>query len=268
MSVEPLFDFQCDVLEPSHEFPVLVDFWAEWCAPCRMLTPLLEKLAEKAGDRWKLVKINTEEHPELAARYKVKSIPNVKLFVKGHVLHEFSGALPEHQLAEWLKKHIPSPYEKEITLASECMSEGNPVMATSLLEGVLHNEPDNLKALALLVRMRLFTHPEDAIRLSQQFEIEPEYAQFSETVRSLGRLLALDPERLSLGEVRTDYAAAIRLLREEHFDGALEGFIGVLRRNRDYDDDGSRKACISIFRFLGEEHEITLKHRRAFDRAF
>ncbi|MEI8033580.1 MAG: tetratricopeptide repeat protein [Chlorobiaceae bacterium] len=268
MSSQTLFDFQCDVLELSHDFPVLVDFWAEWCAPCRMLTPLLEKMAEKGGCRWKLVKINTEEHPDLASHYKVKSIPNVKLFVKGQVQNEFSGAMPESELALWLKKNIPSPYEKEIALASECMSEGNPVMATSLLEGVLHNEPDNLPAAALLVRLRLFLHPLDAIRLSEQLEIEPEYAQFAETVRSLGRLLSLEHDRLPPDEVRADYLAAIAQLKEEHFDGALEGFIGVLKRNRAYDDDGSRKACIAIFRFLGEEHEITLKHRRAFDRAF
>ncbi|MEI6758078.1 MAG: tetratricopeptide repeat protein [Chlorobium sp.] len=268
MNIEQPFDFQCDVIEQSHEIPVLADFWAEWCAPCRMLTPLLEKLAEKNSGRWKLQKINTGEYPDLAVRYKVKGIPNVKLFVKGVVVDEFSGALSEYQIEEWLKKAVPSPYEKEIALAADFVFQGKPRTALSLLEGVLQKEPDNLQALALLVRVKLFAHPDEALRLSLKFESEPEYAELAGTIRTLGRLIMLDQERLPDDEVRNDYLVATEKLRLENFDGALEAFTGIIRRNRFYDDDGSRKACIAIFRYLGEEHEISRKHRKAFDRAF
>ena len=268
MNSEQPFDFQCDVIERSHEIPVLADFWAEWCAPCRMLTPLLEKLAEKNSGRWKLQKINTEEYPDLAARYKVKGIPNVKLFVDGVVVNEFSGALSEYQIEEWLKKAVPSPYEQEIALAADFVFQGKPGSALTLLEGVLLKEPENLQALALLVRVKLFSHPDEAIRLSAQLESEPEYAELAGTIRTLGHLIMLDEESLVDDEVRNDYFAATEKLRHENFDGALDALTGVLRRNRFYDDDGSRKACIAIFRYLGEEHEISLKHRRAFDRAF
>jgi len=99
-----MFDFQVEVIEQSHTLPVLVDFWAEWCAPCRMLGPVLEKLAAKYTGSWRLVKINTGEFPELAERYQVRGIPDVKLFVAGEAVDGFSGALSEYQIEQWLKK--------------------------------------------------------------------------------------------------------------------------------------------------------------------
>ncbi|NTU88166.1 MAG: thioredoxin, partial [Chlorobiaceae bacterium] len=108
------FDFQGDVLDQSHDIPVLVDFWAAWCAPCRMLGPVLERLAEKYSGSWRLVKIDTEQFPELAERFGVKGIPDVRLFVNGEIVDSFSGALPEHQIEQWLKKAIPGPYAREV----------------------------------------------------------------------------------------------------------------------------------------------------------
>lgn len=268
MNTEHTFDFQSDVIELSHEIPVLVDFWAEWCAPCRMLTPVLEKLAEKNSGRWKLVKINTEEYPDLAATFKVQGIPNVKLFVNGEVLSEFSGALPQYQLEEWLKKTVPGPYEKEIALAGDFVLQGKPLKALSLLEGVLLKEPGNSKVRALLVRVKLFSDTEEALRLSASLEEEPEYAGMAGTVNTLGRLIILEKKSIPEDEIKDEYVAAAEMLREENFAGALEGFIAIIRKNRFYDDDGSRKACIAIFRYLGEEHEITRRFRRTFDRAF
>ena len=102
-----LIDFQSDVIEASKTTPVLVDFWAEWCGPCVYLSPTLEKLAEKAGDSWTLLKVNTESQPELAAEYGIRSIPNVKLFVNGEMSGEFIGALPEEEIKRWLESNIP-----------------------------------------------------------------------------------------------------------------------------------------------------------------
>jgi putative thioredoxin len=261
-------DFQRDVLEKSHEIPVLVDFWAEWCGPCRVLGPVLEKLAGRYLGKWVLVKLNTGEYPDIAEEYGVRSIPNVKLFVDGEVRAEFSGALPEYLLEEWLKKNIPSPYEKEIAAAARFIEICEPSKAKALLEGVLHKEPGNLKAVSLLARIDLFSHPSEALRLGGLLEHEPEYIESAADIATLGRLMLLDPGSLPQSPVREGYMNAIEKLKKEDFDGALEGFIGVLRENRQYDDDGSRKACIAIFRFLGQEHDITVKHRRSFDRAF
>jgi len=110
------FDFQCDVLEQSHDMPVLVDFWAEGCAPCSLLAPVLQRLAEKHAGRFSLVKINTEEYPDIATKFQIRSIPTVLLFSAGEVTDSFSGALPEYQIEEWLKKTFPVPMQRRLLL--------------------------------------------------------------------------------------------------------------------------------------------------------
>jgi putative thioredoxin len=262
------FDFQTSVIEQSHRIPVLVDFWAEWCGPCRILAPVLERMASKNEGKWALVKINTEEFPDIATMYGVRGIPNVKLFIGGEVSDEFTGALPEYQIEQWLKKALPSPFTALIDRAAEDTRKGNFAEAIELLEDVLKQEPDNSRVKSMLIRLILFSRPADAARLSESLEGQPEYSEFCDSVRTMTALLRLKPGSLPEAEVRDRYISAIASLRNQDFDGALDVFIDVLRDNRYYDDDGSRKACIAIFRFLGEDHEITLKHRRSFDRAF
>ncbi|MGB3544013.1 thioredoxin, partial [Rubrivirga sp.] len=115
------FDFSTDVLDASRSRPVVVDFWAPWCGPCRALGPTLEKLDREAGDRWTLAKVNTDEHPELMQRYGVRGIPAVKLFVDGAVVGEFTGALPEAQVRQWLNQHIPSPAREKVQAAQSAL---------------------------------------------------------------------------------------------------------------------------------------------------
>ena len=262
------FDFQNDVIEQSNFLPVLVDFWAPWCGPCRSLAPVLESLAERHVDQWKLVKVNTEDFPDIASRYGVRGIPNVKLFSHGEVIDEFTGALPEHQIEQWLAKALPSPWTEQVQRASAEIADGNEAAAVTLLEEVLANEPGNAKAAAMLIRLILFSRPEEALRFAERLEGESEYADLSEAVRTLGVLLMRPADELPEGESKEAYGSAVESLRAGDPDGALDRFIGVLREDRYYDDDGSRKACIAIFRLLGEEHAITMKYRRTFDRAF
>jgi len=107
-----IVDFDKDILQRSHQVPVVVDFWAAWCGPCRVLGPVIERLAGEAAGRWELAKVDTEAHPEIAERYGIVSIPNVKLFVNGEVADEFVGAIPEAEIRRWLEAAVPSPDER------------------------------------------------------------------------------------------------------------------------------------------------------------
>ena len=136
-------DFSTDVLQASFNKPILVDFWAEWCGPCRVLGPSLERLAAKNNGEWSLVKVNSDENPELSAEYGIRSIPNVKLFYKGEVINEFVGALPEQAIIEWLKKNIPGKHQDLLSNAETLLSSGNEMEAQQILDELLRKDPRN-----------------------------------------------------------------------------------------------------------------------------
>jgi putative thioredoxin len=260
-------DFNKEVMERSREIPVLVDFWAEWCGPCKVLGPVLERIAAESDGRWALAKVDTETHREVSAHYNVRSIPNVKLFIDGVVKAEFLGALPEPTVRQWLKKNLPGRYAKEIEQASRLVTEGNEEEARALLEGIVRHEPDNHRACVTLAQITLFSNPDNAIDIVRPIEEDSEVFDMAEAIRTVAARIGTPPDALPEGNARTDYAAAIADLRTRNYAGALEKFIGVIKNDRYYDDDGARKACIAIFKLLGEEHEVTQRFRREFGRA-
>ncbi len=259
-------DFEKDVIGRSSEIPVLVDFWAEWCAPCRILSPVLEKLAEKHKQEWELKKLNTEEFPDLASRYQIQSIPNVKLFSKGAVADEFVGALPESRIEQWLTKALPDKSAEQLDLAESLIRQQKFVAASDILEPILAASADHERARALMALALVFSNSKRARELVSPLDEASRYADAAETVRTFDTLFrkAEHPDLLVEGFSKRAYLDAIRQLSLQDFDRALQEFIGIIRSDRFYDDDGSRKACVAIFRLLGEENDTTLKYRRDF----
>jgi putative thioredoxin len=262
-------DFQKDVIEESFKIPVLVDFWADWCGPCRILGPVLEKLAQKYSDKWKLIKINTEEFPEIAAKYGVISIPNVKLFHKGKVINEFVGALPEKMLEDWLRKSIPSKYSDMIEKAKLLLSNGKESDAKVILEEVHKGDITNSEAKILLSKILIFENPKEALRLIESSNTYDELVDLANSISFFAELFEKlqTPEKLPEHQVKSIYIEAIKQLIKKNFSQSLEKFIEVIREYKQYDDEGARKACIAIFKYLGEDNEITLNYRREFGRA-
>jgi len=262
-------DFQDDVIETSEETPVVVDFWAPWCGPCRQLSPVLESLAEAADD-WRLVKVNVDDNQQAAQSYGVRGIPAVKLFSGGEVVAEFTGAKPKHAIEKWLDENLPSEEKSRIQEAKAALEDGNHEEAEQLLWPVLEENPNHDEAQVLMARALAFKDPTRAQALADAANVaDPTLRQVRESVETIARLLEMadDPSVLPDGDAKDTYVDAIDALAGEDFDAALDHFIDVVRVHRDYDDDGARKACIALFTLLGEDHSAVQEHRRTFDMA-
>jgi putative thioredoxin len=260
-------DFQADVIERSGTVPVLVDFWAEWCGPCRILGPVLERLAERQSGRWVLAKVNSDVHGDIAARYGVQGIPAVKLFVDGEVVREFTGALPEREVERWLSEALPDPHRKSLEAARESMRLGDFRGARSLLEELLRTEPSNAGARVLLAEIRLRDDPARAAELVEPIEPSSDEYSMADAIRTISALPREDAGALPEHPARQPYLLAMEELRAGDFDPALQHLIEALRKDREYHDGKARKAVLAVFRLLGDQHEITRRHYRSFSSA-
>jgi len=261
-------DFSVDVLQASFDKPVLVDFWAEWCGPCRILGPTLERLAEKNNDDWVLVKVNSDENPELSAQFGIRSIPNVKLFFKGKVINEFVGALSEPAIIDWLKRNVPNKFQELFDSAEQLLVSGKENEARKLLNELLTNDPQNGSAKILMAKIILFIDPDNAVELINDVEETSDNSEIISSINTLAELLN-DSKNSTKAEspAKNLYHEAVNYLKEKKYDQSLEKFIEIIKTNRFYENDIARKACIAIFKFIGEENEVTLKYRRDFGRA-
>lgn len=267
-------DFQRDVIEASYTTPIVVDFWAEWCGPCRMLGPVLESLSERARGRWRLVKVNVDAHPDVARAFNVRSIPMVMLFHEGKPVAEFMGALPEAQVVQWLDAYVPTEAAKALNEAKRLSERGDAAGAWSLLEEVVRKDPSNEEARVLLAELLFESDPDGAAKLVQDIPVEHPLGDRANTLRTLLRLMRSEEELTAIAAKSPDeaedwakYLKGIEALKQRRYADALRAWIEVIRRNRELDDDGARKACVALFLWLGNEHEITQEYRPPFSSA-
>lgn len=256
-------DFGQDVIARSAQLPVLVDFWAPWCGPCRFLGPIVEKLADEAGGRWALAKVNTEEQPELAARYGIRGIPNLKLFHHGTVIAELAGALPEPQLKAWIEEHLPTPARERLAQAMALLDQGDEAGAVPLLREAVALEPGLDAARLLLARLLVRPVPAEARALLQGHTHLPD----AEELLLLAEAPAMDPGELPDGPVKPFILKGLEAYRQGDLDGALEPWIEAVLRDKRYHDGLPRRLCVALLKLLGREHPVSQRWSKRFEMA-
>jgi putative thioredoxin len=270
--------FVKDVIEESKRQPVLVDFWAPWCGPCKQLTPVLEKAVRAAKGKVKLVKMNIDDHPAIPGQMGIQSIPAVIAFVDGRPADGFMGALPESQVVAFLdrltKDSIGGETKDLLKVADAALADGDPAGAASLYAQLLAEDNGNVQALAGLARCYVETGALDQAR--QTLAMIPDSKrgesavaaaqaalQLAEQVKTLGPLAELEQKVAANPldhQARFDLALALNG-KGRRLD-ALEQLISIVKRDRKWNDDGARKQLVQFFEAWGPTDEATIEGRK------
>lgn len=267
-------DFPARVLEKSREVPVLVDFWAAWCGPCQMLTPLLVKLTDLYDGKFLLAKLNTDLERELAMQYGIRSLPTVKLFRNGEVVDEFMGVQPESSIRRFIDRHVPRESDVVLQKALAAHRAGRAGEALNLLRRAMDMDPTNDRVKIELAQLYLQqSHLDEAqqvlAKVSAEAKAEPdvlaltawlEFARIAADAPApaeLEKAIATNPDNC---EARSQLSAQ-RVLAND-YESALQQLLEIVKRNRRFRDDAGRKQMLSIFDILGRSGELVNRYRQ------
>ncbi|MBF0188485.1 MAG: co-chaperone YbbN [Magnetococcales bacterium] len=262
--------FVKEVAERSHTTPVLVDFWAPWCGPCKTLGPILEKLAEESSGRFILAKINADENQQLGQQFGVRGIPAVKLVIDGKLAGEFTGAQPESQIKEFLDKHIPSPADDYASQAESLIQQGDLEGASTLYANILSQQPDHIPSLLGLTKIlvevgRMEEAQEMFDRLPEKERTSPEAKALKARLTFQGSATDLSDLESAIAKDPDDLAARLELARalvsREEYAASMDQFLEVIRRDRSFDDEAGRQGMLQVFDMLGPTHPLVMQYR-------
>lgn len=257
--------FETEVIHRSQYRPVVVDFWAPWCGPCRVLGPMLEKLAADPSLDFVLAKVNVDDNPQVSMRYQVQGIPAVKAFVDGEVADEFVGVQPEQRVRQFIEKLVPREEDLAFREASSLLATRHWVEAEVAFRELLDSHPQHIGAMLGLARALLAQglgcEAEELLRSVRQ---GPQMVQADRLLPLAAYLCAIDlqVDDPDIEPVEAQYRQAGRLLQRGNVAAAMDGYLDVLRKDRQFRNGEPKNLLLGIFELLGEDDPLTQSYRR------
>jgi len=259
--------FQNEVVVYSNTTPVLVDFWAEWCQPCHMLTPVLEKLATEANGAFRLAKVNADENPNLTMQFGITSLPAVKVFHKSQLVNEFVGLQTEGFVREFLRNLVPAAGSLELERAKGLLNMRQFDKAAVAFRKTLQADPDNSAALLGLAKSLLARgDASDALAVLMDFpagKLFTEAEQLIPLAKAISKL-ETTPDYFLDEDLRIAFRHALKLITLGNFPAAADGLLEILRQDKKFLDGEVRQAMVGLLILMDENHTETREYRKEF----
>ncbi|MDC0074339.1 thioredoxin [Alphaproteobacteria bacterium] len=272
-------NFMSDVIEPSKDLPVLVDFWAPWCEPCKQLTPIIEKIIKNADGKVKLVKLNIDDHPEIPQQLQIQSIPAVFAFKDGQPVDAFVGVQSESQIKAFIEKQSgsigPSPIDQAIEAAEVELENSNYETAINIFQKILEADSSNLRAISGLVKS--YIGNQDLTKAKEILKKIPQKDQENQYIKSVKAELSLIEIADELDDIsdlkikleknpedfKLIYELAIAHISHNNHEDAINYLLKIIKKDKNWNDGAAKEQLLKLFEVLGNENELTINGRRA-----